>query len=400
MTKEEFVEFIDSFKKKPGEFTEDEIYQIGCAHKKVEPANHRSWEFVKEKLGWESSTDALRMYVNYRIKKDLPVLPASEEPENELQAQLNQLYIEKTKVRDLRNSFTRGLRDEARVQALKETLQATVKELNALPKIEHKEATLKTDTEAILMLSDLHIGAYCNNFYNTYNIDVAGHRLSKLANEAVAYCKTFGIRKLNVVNLGDLIHGLIHTNARVEEQTDAVTQVMIAGEMIAQFLNIVTDAADEVTYRSCSDNHSRTMPNKNEAIENENFGRLIDWFLEERLKDTKIKFCNDNIDYSLGKFELLDGRKVMFAHGHNDSINRSFESFIGASREFIDIGLLGHYHSNKTKSFNGFKVFVNGSIVGTEQYALSKRLFSEPEQKLLIFDAENIIDININLNVK
>ncbi len=122
--------------------------------------------------------------------------------------------------------------------------------------------------------------------------------------------------------------------------------------------------------------------------------------MQERLKDTGVEFCNDNIDYSLGKFTLINGKKVMFAHGHNDSINRSFESFIGASREFIDIGLLGHYHSNKTKSFNGFKIFVNGSVVGTEQYALSKRLFSEPEQKLLIFKDNNINDININLNIK
>ena len=57
--------------------------------------------------------------------------------------------------------------------------------------------------------------------------------------------------------------------------------------------------------------------------------------------------------------------------------------------------------SGKEKAFNGFKIFVNGSIVGTEQYALSKRLFSIPEQKLLIFDeCENTLDININLNIQ
>ena len=59
--------------------------------------------------------------------------------------------------------------------------------------------------------------------------------------------------------------------------------------------------------------------------------------------------------------------------------------------------LLGHYHSEKAKSFQGAKVFVNGSIVGTEQYALSKRLFSNPSQTLLIFKENSLNNISIDL---
>ena len=55
--------------------------------------------------------------------------------------------------------------------------------------------------------------------------------------------------------------------------------------------------------------------------------------------------------------------------------------------------------SEKTKTFNGLKVIVNGSIVGTEQYALSKRLFSEPSQTLLIFNGNNLINVSINLSI-
>ena len=61
--------FMNSLFGKIVEFNQDDIFEIGCAHKKVEPANNRSWEFVKERTGWESSTDALRMYINYRLKK-------------------------------------------------------------------------------------------------------------------------------------------------------------------------------------------------------------------------------------------------------------------------------------------------------------------------------------------
>ena len=96
----------------------------------------------------------------------------------------------------------------------------------------------------------------------------------------------------------------------------------------------------------------------------------------------------------------MNGKKIVFAHGHEDSINRSFQAFIGAKREFIDYALLGHYHSAKMKSFNDFTVFVNGSIVGTEEYALSRRLFTKPQQVLLIFDDDNVINTTINLNIQ
>ena len=67
-----------------------------------------------------------------------------------------------------------------------------------------------------------------------------------------------------MLNLGDMIQGIIHTNARMYVQYDAITQTMKAAELIANFLNVIQSAAPEITYRSCVDNHSRMFANKNE----------------------------------------------------------------------------------------------------------------------------------------
>ena len=45
----------------------------------------------------------------------------------------------------------------------------------------------KNSKEAILMLSDLHIGVNCNNFYNTYNVSVATSRLEKVVADTIKY---------------------------------------------------------------------------------------------------------------------------------------------------------------------------------------------------------------------
>jgi hypothetical protein len=43
------------------------------------------------------------------------------------------------------------------------------------------------------------------------------------------------------------------------------------------------------------------------------------------------------------------------------------------------------------------KVFINGSLVGVDEYAKDKRYFSEPSQSLLVFDEDDVIDIELKL---
>ena len=90
---------------------------------------------------------------------------------------------------------------------------------------------------------------------------------------------------------------------------------------------------------------------------------------------------------------------MIFAHGHQDGRNSSYQNFIGLTQQWVDYICLAHYHNPASKDFQGCKVFINGSIVGTEQYAFGKRLFAKPSQKLLIFrkDSKTIQDIDINL---
>ena len=112
---------------------------------------------------------------------------------------------------------------------------------------------------------------------------------------------------------------------------------------------------------------------------------MIDFYLEARLKDTSIQIVHDNLDVDLGMFELLNGKKMMFAHGHRENINTIIQGMLGATRQYVDYVCVGHYHESKMKSFQGAKVFVNSSICGSDSYAQSKRLYGVAEQTLLIF---------------
>ena len=409
MTRIELNNLIASFNKQPGEYTEDELLEIGKAHRSL-PQEEKNWNSLAEELGLDKSGNGFRCWVKNRMYKEGTIIPkalgnkkliensTTDNIEFNINAQLEELYKEQVRTRDVYNAYRRGLREEARIESLKDCIRDTVKDLKGLKTIEYGPITPMTlDKEAILMFSDLHIGVECNNFYNAYNTDIAIERINKLVADTITYCRINHVKKLHILNLGDLIHGIIHTSARIEQEMDVVKQVMVAAELVANMLNSLQQAAPEIIYRSVLDNHSRVIANKNDHIELENLNKIIDWFVQERLKATNIKFMFDNLDAGLGKFTLNNGKKVVFAHGHQDNINTALQGYIGATKEFIDYILLAHYHSEKVKAFQGCKVIVNGSIVGTEQYALSKRLFNEPSQILLISDRDNLINISINL---
>ena len=410
MNRLEFETFIRSFNKQPGNYTEDEILSIGCAHKTL-PLKDKNWNELAKKLGLTKSGNAYRCFVKNNQKRlgTLPIKDLSDcvisstcecHESDDLENKLAELYIEKTKIRDIYNAYRRTLRDEARLESLKDFISECISDL---PQLKFNSAKINNNynnmSEAVLMLSDLHIGVECDNFYNKYNLEIATKRLDKLADDVIEYCLARKVSRLTVCNLGDMIHGIIHVNARLEQQFDVIDQIIKAAELLANFLNKVNLHIPNLIYRSVLDNHSRAVANKSEHVEKENLSRLIDWYLMSRLNGSNITFAQDNLDAGLGKFKLLNSKNVVFVHGHQDSIDKSLQNFVGATEEFIHYALLGHYHSEKMKSFQGFKVFCNGSIVGTEQYALGRRLFNKPSQTLLIFEGNNILNISIDLDI-
>ena len=390
-------QYIDSL----NTITNTDLYEIGLKHKAL-PKKEKNWIELADYLGINKSGEAYRLWVVNEQRKDGTLSTAfgtsklvggtTEESE-----EYQQLYKEKVKTRSAITELRKNLSNEARLEQFKEDLFESISLLDTLPKIKFKGNTGTTNAEAVLLLSDLHLGAECNNFYNKYNSTIARNRLAKVTTDTINYCKLNNVKQLNIINLGDCIHGLIHIDSRITQQFDLITQITTAADYIAQVLTELQKAAPIITYRSCSDNHSRTNANKEEAIESENFGKIIDWYLEERLKNTNIKFIKDNLDYGLGRFKLNNGKLVFFMHGHQDSINSVMQNCVGATKEYPDYIFIGHIHNLKQKSFQNCQVYANGSIVGTEQYALGKRLFSDPAQKLLIFDKTNVLDINIML---
>ena len=417
MIKQEFLDYVASYEKNPGEYTEDEVYAICVKFCEDIPLGERSWDELQGLLGTIGRNglprkgEALRTHfkkMRYDKNEVVPnvkmlsgqtigdiTYPEFEQKTEEIK---QDLYKQQTKTRDHMNAYRALLREDARVDMMKDLLKESIKPLPELKVSFVSTYEANEDVEAVLLISDLHIGACIDNFYNKYNVEIARKRMAKVVADTIASCKRLGVETLHVLNLGDLVHGQIHTSARLLQEIDVIEQVTVASEIMAQCLAELSKEVPNVVYRSCLDNHSRTMPNLKESIENENFGRLIDWYLKARLENTPIEFAEDNLDENIGLIELLNGKNLVFAHGHQDSVNTVVQAYGAATRTHIDYICLGHYHSTKMKTFLNSKVFINGSVMGTDEYAMSHRLFGIPEQTLLVFSGDNLINITIGLD--
>lgn len=415
MTKEEFIKYIASFQKQPGEFTDDEVYEIGCIHKTL-PLGDRNWNELAGRLGsigkngLPRNGEAIRCYVKQRQNEDGTIVKNDrllsnktidgitfDEFEEKTDAIKRELYLQQVKTRDTYNTYRRTLRDEARIDSIKSLISESIKSLKSLPACGYKGKAINSSAEAVMLISDMHIGMEIDNYANKYNNDIARARLMAYVDETIRLCKQNHVKRLNVCNLSDAIHGIIHVTGRIEEQEDVIEQVMFASEILAEALNKLQEAAPEVYYRSVTDNHSRVMADFKQHIEKESFCRLIDWYLQSRLKDMNVVFAKDNLDFDISKFTLMNGKIMICSHGHRDNINMVVQNYIGATRHYIDYVCLGHFHESKMKSFQGAKVFVNGSLCGSDTYSVSRRLYGDPEQTLLIFDGMTLSQHIINL---
>lgn len=395
----EFKQYVDNLDPETAD-----VIEIGCLFRKL-PVRKRNWNWLLEFLNHKNlltgkyaniSADAFRVRV-YRYGK-LKNEEMEEAPEESAESKdYRDNYSEKQKVRDWYNAYRRDIREEVRIENLIEEIKLAADKFAPLKiAIKPNNYVYKDNVEAIALLSDWHIGQYSNNFYNKYNQDIAVERINKLTENLIYYCKLNKVETLHVLNLGDLIEGLINTNARIEQQMDVAEQLMVAGELLANCLLHLSNNLNHVTYRSVTDNHSRLIPDKHQHIEKENLYRIIDWFIKERLKNSSVEFIEDNIDMGFGLFELKNGMKIAFMHGHEDQKCKILQNVVGATREWIDVVCCGHYHNSAEHTYQDMKLYVNGSLCGTGPYALKNRLFARPNQKLLVID-DNVTDININL---
>jgi hypothetical protein len=310
----------------------------------------------------------------------------------------DELYKAKVKTADKLREFRSTQRIQSRVENLMDKISESASSMPEINLEKQRNAVITGNKTAILKVSDWHLGKMVDNYFNKFNKDILVERVDKLIDETVKYCQTLGVKTLYIANLSDLIEGNLRVTSRVESEEDTIAQVMHVSEILSNMISEFIRHGYEVKYLSTLDNHSRANISYKEHIEIESFAKMIDWYLKARLGNS-VEFITSPFDPNIGYAEI-NGKHHFFVHGHLKAHNihtvvQNIAIPLGMQVDYVH---MGHWHRADVKEFHFAKVFINGSLVGVDDYAFNNGWFSKASQKLLIVDDGNEIDINIILN--
>ena len=186
----------------------------------IQSGKYKNWREItpmvnKELFGDDESQyrdeSAYRKACKYaRDFKDAGIFNSDEEYLKELQIQKRELERKKIQFRDERNAWQKQNYTDARVEEKLNKLELELTSLGRINFDKHNDASIDSDYDMLIILSDLHICQTFDSIFGKYNTDVAKDRLNQLLKEIISIRKLHNSKKCYVSLQGDLISGNIH----------------------------------------------------------------------------------------------------------------------------------------------------------------------------------------------
>ena len=355
--------------------------------------------------GKDYSTDVARRMM-YGSRKTLELMEneierkiTSDDILNELDAKRVELQKERQRFFDQRREYNKIVAHDGRREYIEECLISAANRLDTtvgkLFSNDPIDVYDKGDSEAVFVFCDWHYGLETSNIWNTYNTKICRDRIVSVVNQAKKKLMTHNCSTLHVVVLGDLIHGAIHTSARVASEELVCEQIMNASEILAQSISELSSFVNNVFVYVTYGNHARTVQKKDDSIHRDNMERLISWWIRERLRDNqKIEIMPDSDDEFI--FLNVCGHGICASHGDLDSVKTStrllptlFQKKYGQNVECV---ILADKHHRESFEELGVTSMICDALCGSDDYANGKRLYSTPGQLMLIVDPDVGVD--------
>ena len=367
---------------------------------KVDGTLDMGWQEVCDYIGVDIHPDSLRKafattdYGGYKVAKYLMDKTAHELTDDmikTLQLKKEEEYKERVRLQDARREYNKELREEARYENLIDVMKYAIDEMPNLS-FRSKEVG-SSGVKASLVVSDLHYGAFIDNAINFYNTDVCKERMNTLLDKTIKYCTIHHVKELYVNLAGDLVCGNIHLTSRVEQEEDIIAQTMQVAELLSNFLAELSKHVPSIVVVCVQGNHSRVTPNKKESLNQENFERIIFEYIKMRLPNIRmlINGAEDWIAYNIGE------RKMFLEHGDKSNVSSAREKAINLLGYVPDTIIFGHFHHLEVNDDNGTDVVVNGSVMGSDSYAVRRRLHTQPYQVMQVYDGADVCTYKLTL---
>lgn len=302
------------------------------------------------------------------------------------------------RLQDQRREYKKLQTLQARMEHLHDTIVEIAQDLNKklpLLQTERKEKEIAVgETNAVLFLSDWHYGMTTDNLWGKYNTDICAARAKELVEKTIEYLKRHHVGTLHVVLLGDALAGAIHVGTRIEAEEAVCEQLIHVSELFAEVIDSLAPYVEDVKVYSTYGNHSRTVQKFSDSIHRDNMERIIGWWLKERLSSHH----NNITVLEESKYgELIHvpvcGYNLIASHGDLDNFKDvgTYLHTIFTQKYGIDVHhvVIGHWHRAESIERLGIHATIAPAMCGPDEYAHTKRLYSDAAQMLMMFTPDS-----------
>lgn len=306
----------------------------------------------------------------------------------ELREAKQEVRKEKQKLFDERAALVKILREQGRIESMFDIVKRAIEEYQPI-KFNYTPSNVPdSDNDLIIHLTDLHGGVNIDSPFNVFNMKVLEKRLKNYLDEIFDIQNTYKSQNAYVIIGGDLIQGLIHTNARIEAKENIVMQIMKVTDLVSNFIYELSKIFQNVEVHTTAGNHSRSTANKEESVRGENFDLLVPFACKKDLKNiANVKFVDNYLECDIATFEVR-GHMVYAAHGDKDTAKSIVYNMTKFARKahlpLPDLCYLGHRHTNGLTTVDDVKVIESGCVDGMDSYTIDMRLVGTPEQTVTV----------------
>ena len=343
-------------------------------------------ELAKELFGKELASDECRkrMYGMRHLLEAMEEEQINKVEDNdiikEIETKKEELIKERMKLQTTKIEYNRNLRKDSRFEMFYENINDA---RDRLPMPVFEELICEEqEGEYVLALADIHYGAFFESINNSYSREEVQRRFGKLIAKLKVLIHKNKINKLNVIELGDTIQGMLRLSDVKLNDIPVVDSVVEVSRLIATFLNELSRYT-EITYRQVmASNHSqnRYLGTKANEMPNEDMERVIGNYIKDLVANNpRVEVVLSERDYD--SFELSK-QKILTLHGHQiKNINNAIRDYSMLHRTFYDICFVAHFHGGKQMSVaegNGnTEIVVCPSFIGSDPYSDSLKIGSK-----------------------
>lgn len=296
---------------------------------------------------------------------------------SDLQFEKRELEKERKKLQTEKLEYNKWLREEARDEMLRESIETSICSLPSLDVLpEYKITTRRNDGAWILAFGDAHYGAefeirgLYNELINAYSPEIFEARMLELLRRVIEVVDKEDIDELYVFDLGDQIDGMLRISQLMKLRFGVVESTIRYAEYMSNWLNELSQHVN-VHYRQCSGNHSelRLINNKKNTFEKENMAAVIYHYIKMRLANNPRFDIDDNPTGMI--FETLAGNNVLAFHGESKDLEATLKDFVQIYGIDIDILIAGHLHHSYSETVGiNVDVMRTPSLIGIDDYSL------------------------------